>query len=546
MEIVSFARFGYAGEIIKVEADLRRGIPAITIVGLPDGAVREAMERMRAAIRNSGFEFPRERILINLSPADMKKEGSSFDLPIALAVLMASNDGEGPVSVSAAGTAGAERVMVLGELELSGAVRPVRGMLSAVARGIGEGIRHYIVPEENRAEAEIQDGVRIIGVSSLAEAMGRIRTLEAGDDPTSRTPAHAEPAPRTARSGPTPENPARRTAPEPVSWPAIDAAREGFEDVKGQARLVRALEIAAAGGHSLIAYGPPGCGKTLAIRRFPALLPDLDRETAVTVTRIHGIVGRNGAQSDDGPLIRRPPFREPHQNTSLEGMTGGGKNCLPGEVSLAHGGALFLDEATLFRTSVLQSLRTPLETGSVTVSRAGRSNTFPSRFQLLMAVNPCPCGNFGASGKLCTCLPESVERYWKRLTAPLLDRVDLRVCLAEPAGISMTAESGFSTADLRAEITAARVLQRGRGTGLNANLAPADIDAVCALSPAVRRLLECGMEAARLSGRGAHSILKTARTIADLEGSEAIREEHVLEAMQFRRWTGMVPDFLED
>jgi magnesium chelatase family protein len=325
--------------------------------------------------------------------------------------------------------------------------------------------------------------------------------------------------------------------------------------------LVRALEIAAAGGHSLIAYGPPGCGKTLAIRRFPSLLPDLDRETAVTVTRIHGIAGRNGEQMQEGPLIRRPPFREPHQNTSLEGMTGGGKNCLPGEISLAHGGALFLDEATLFRTSVLQSLRTPLETGVVTVSRAGRSNTFPSRFQLLMAVNPCPCGNFGSAGKICTCLPEMIERYWKRMTAPLLDRVDLRVSLSEPGSADMTGDAGFSTAELRAEITMARTMQRARNTArnaahggltgamhntLNANLEPGDIASVCVLSPAVKRLFESGMEAAHLSGRGAHSLLKTARTIADLEGSQTIREEHVLESMQFRRWTGMIPDFLED
>jgi len=537
MEIVSFAQRGYAGEIVKVEADLRRGIPAIDIVGLPDGAVREARERMRAAIRNSGLDFPRERILINLSPADLKKEGSSFDLPIALAVLLASKKTEktgenGPV-------------MVLGELELSGAVRPVRGILAAVSRGLENGIRTFMVPEQNVAEAEIRRDAGVIGVRTLSEAVRRLDSSTSGMSGTGekRTPG--------GQGGPGSAAP-----PYAVCWTETgDGPTSGFEDVRGQDTLVRALEIAAAGGHHLIAYGPPGCGKTLALERLPALLPEMDDETAVTVTRIHSIAGILDDQRSErcSALLRRPPFRKPHQSASLEGMTGGGAHCRPGEISLAHGGVLFLDEAALFRSSVLQSLRAPLETGAVTVSRAGRSDTFPARFQLLVAVNPCPCGNFGTAGRICTCTPEMIEQYWKRMTAPLLDRIDLRVSVGMPKAEDLVEKGRLTTAGLRSEIARARTAQWTRNRSvmpasgnswLNAHLEPDETVRLCALASGVQKLFVRSMEAARLSGRGGHGILKVARTVADLEGEAEIREEHLLEAVQFRRWNGSVPDFL--
>jgi len=541
MEIVSFAQRGYAGEIVKVEADLRRGIPAIDIVGLPDGAVREARERMRAAIRNSGLDFPRERILINLSPADLKKEGSSFDLPIALAVLFAAEEAK-PGAPD--GT-----VMILGELELSGAVRPVRGILAAVSRGLENGIRTFMVPNENVAEAEIRREAEVIGVHTLSEAVHRMHAPIACG--------------RSGRGGTGNEKSGSAPSPYAVRWcdrGGLDGPASGsFEDVRGQNTLVRALQIAAAGGHHLIAYGPPGCGKTLALGRFPALLPEMDDETAVTVTRIHSIAGildderTGGHHSGRGALLRTPPFREPHQSASLEGMTGGGAQCRPGEISLAHGGVLFLDEAAQFRSSVLQALRVPLETGTVTVSRAGKSDTFPARFQLLLAVNPCPCGNFGTAGRTCTCTSEMIEKYWKKMTAPLLDRIDLRVAVRMPGAADLVEKETLTTEGLRREITTAREAQwRRNRTGapvsgdswLNAHLGPAETGRLCVLAPAVQKLFVRSMEAARLSGRGGHGILKVARTVADLEGEAEIREEHLLEAVQFRRWNGSVPDFL--
>jgi len=551
MDIVSFAQYGYEGEIIKVEADLRRGIPAVDIVGLPDGAVREARERMRAAIRNSGLDFPRERILINLSPADLKKEGSGFDLPIALAVLLASEANAEEIDSQTDPQKNdwpEHRVMVLGELELSGTVRGVKGVLSAVSRGLEDGIRWYIVPDANRNEAEIRKEARVIGVSNLSEAVHLIKTIGSAD---TGGPVNTSAFANTRAA------PCRYSATWSDSGAVPDDA--GYEDIRGQDRLIRALQIAAAGGHHLIAYGPPGSGKTLALRRFPLLLPDLDEETAVTVTRIYSIAGLikgDGTETEKEALFRRPPFREPHPNASLEGIAGGGKNCRPGEISLAHGGALFLDEATQFRSSVLQSLRSPRETGSVTVSRAGRTDTIPSRFQLLMAVNPCPCGNYGTAGRICTCTPEMIELYWKRMTAPLLDRIDLRVDLQSPSAEEITGGPSYTTSGLREEIARAREIQSARNktdssvkkgdSWLNAHIGPGDIEKLCFLEGHVGRLFEKSMEAARLSGRGAHGILKTARTIADLEAAEKIGEDHILEAVQFRRWKGAVPDFLQE
>ncbi|HKL85243.1 MAG TPA: YifB family Mg chelatase-like AAA ATPase [Treponemataceae bacterium] len=520
MEIASFARLGYEGEIIKVEADLRRGIPAIDIVGLPDGAVKEARERMRAAIRNSGLDFPKERILINLCPADLKKEGSSFDLPIALAVLASAEQADTSES--------SNTVMVLGELELSGRVRPVRGVLAAISRGIACGIKLFIVPEQNLAEAQLLHQGKVEGARTLVEAVEKYHQLCATQSMTETD---------------TNEHINTKHPNEIIRWSKIQG---GYEDVKGQEKLVRALEIAAAGGHHLIAYGPPGCGKTLSLSRFPSLLPNLDTGTAMTLTRIHSIAGILPPPAFDGsnPLLYKAPFREPHQNASLEGIIGGGKNCLPGEISLAHGGVLFLDEAAQFRSSVLQALRTPLETGTVTVSRAGRADTYPAQFQLLMAVNPCPCGNFGAAGRICTCTPDMVEKYWKRMTAPLLDRIDIRVALDSPEGKSLIqSQSGFNTTDLRKSIMKARLAQQKRGK-VNARLDPEEIEKICHLSPSSQTLFSKSMEHARLSGRGGHALLKVARTIADLEEEPNIQDEHILEAIQFRKWNGFVPDFL--
>ncbi len=579
MVITSFARFGYEGEIVKVEADLRRGIPAIDIVGLPDGAIREARERMRAAIRNSGFDFPRERILINLSPASLRKEGSSFDLSIALAVL--------GTAAGMTGDPGGSRVMVLGELELSGAVRPVAGILAAVCHGAERGIRDIILPAENGEEAKVCGNARIHGVRTLTEAFHALSSLAPSlsreDNPSSR---------RRISDGRAPDGRAPDGA-KPNDYPIrFPPYREGFEVIHGQRRLIRALEIAAAGGHHLLAYGPPGCGKTLAIRKFPLLLPELDREAAITVTRIYGIAGlplpsqeyndvsdfsavatpsRGDAtlarnQPASPSLARTPPFRDPHQGASLEGMTGGGLRLKPGEISLAHGGTLFLDEAPQFKTNVLQALRGPLESGTVTVSRAGNTVAYPARFQLILSMNPCPCGNFGTPDRACVCPPDAVERYWKRLAAPLLDRIDLRVRAGIPGSTEMAGVASENRDDsarladtdgMRRRIGRARARQwarnrkdpgaRAKGENvhwLNAHLDPEETERICALGEAERAAYFDIVSAGKLSGRGAHGLLKVARTIADLADSERIVEAHLREAWELRKREDGAPDIL--
>ena len=564
MEILSFSSFGYEGELIKVEADLRRGLPVIDIVGLPGSAVKEARDRMRAAIRNSGLEFPVSRILINLSPADQKKEGSGFDLPIAIAVLTAKEAEKKSAEVKAKAQTiipqdedrEKESVMIMGELELSGRVRPVRGLIGAISAARSQGIKYFIVPKENEAEALIEDGINVFGVSDLIEALEFFYQIENGKFNTKPKGLKKENSPDTG------------TAPlfvwsdteEPEDFNfEKDSKKEfglvkGFEDIRGQDGLIRALEIAAAGGHNLIAYGPPGCGKTLSLSRFPLLLPDMDEKTAMETTRIYSIAGLLPQSSPR--LLKRPPFRMPSQNASMEGIIGGAGKCMPGEVSLAHGGVLFLDEAAQFKASVLQSLRAPLETGSVTLSRAGRSSTFPARFQLLLAINPCPCGNFGSPGKVCTCLPYEIEKYWKKLTAPLLDRIDIRVPVMPPKPENILAEAKYSTQTMREKIKNARLIQweRLKFTNKekkmqniiyeNAKLSPQETAEVCKMSGEAERFFSVIVNSKKLSGRGSHALLKISRTIADIESSKNISLAHIEEAAALRQWIKYLPDFL--
>lgn len=564
MEILSFSSFGYEGELIKVEADLRRGLPVIDIVGLPGSAVKEARDRMRAAIRNSGLEFPVSRILINLSPADQKKEGSGFDLPIAIAVLTAKEAEKKSAEVKAKAQTiipqdedrEKESVMIMGELELSGRVRPVRGLIGAISASRSQGIKYFIVPKENEAEALIEDGINVFGVSDLIEALEFFYQIENGKFNTKSQGLKKENSPDTG------------TAPlfvwsdteEPEDFNfEKDSKKEfglvkGFEDIRGQDGLIRALEIAAAGGHNLIAYGPPGCGKTLSLSRFPLLLPDMDEKTAMETTRIYSIAGLLPQSSPR--LLKRPPFRMPSQNASMEGIIGGAGKCMPGEVSLAHGGVLFLDEAAQFKASVLQSLRAPLETGSVTLSRAGRSSTFPAHFQLLLAINPCPCGNFGNPGKVCTCLPYEIEKYWKKLTAPLLDRIDIRVPVMPPKPENILAEAKYSTQTMREKIKNARLIQWERLTFVNkekkmqniiyenSKLSPQETAEVCKMSGEAERLFSVIVNSKKLSGRGSHALLKISRTIADIESSKNISLAHIEEAAALRQWIKYLPDFL--
>ncbi len=512
MTVVSFSPFGFEGSLVTIEVDLRRGIPAIDLVGLADNAVKEARERMRAAIRNSGYEFPMERVLISLSPADVKKEGAGFDLAIALAVLSARY----PESVQ--NYDAGMKVLVMGELELSGRVRPVRGIHAAVSTALEQGIKICIVAKENEKEASCNSFVKVFAVESLKEAFTLFTNISINSCTAWKR-----------------ENANVFDEDEGTVFPPVLEC-EDYKDIKGLSFLVRGLQIAAAGAHNLMAYGPPGCGKTLALQKFPSLLPLLSLEEAQPVTRIYSLAGciKNGER-----LIRKAPFRMPHQSASLEGLIGGGPQCRPGEVSLAHNGVLFLDEASEFRPSVLQSLRVPLEEGKVTLSRAGRHTVFPAQFQLLLASNPCPCGNFGVEDKVCVCPPRSVELYWKKFSSPLLDRIDIRIpVLQNGSTILNVKEKQYSSAFLRSDIERAVTIQRNRQGKRNARLYPEEIAQWCPLSPSIKEYLSVESGFLGFSSRAVHSCIKLSRTIADMRGASNIDMEDMKEAVLYRKNEG--------
>jgi len=500
MKIYAYAASGFAGRLVSVDVDIRRGIPGLDIVGLPDGAVRESRERVRVALRRSGFEFPRDRILVNLSPADLKKEGAAYDLPIAVGILERS----GQIA-----SVDAPPVLCAGELLLDGSVRAVNGILPAAAAALDAGIRRFIVPIANRREARALAGIRAAGLAHLRDLPRLFR---------SEWPA---------ASGETAEDPAEPDLCDDVG---------DLEDIRGQGLLKRALEAAAAGRHHLLIFGPPGSGKTMGARRFAGLLPDLDAPAALDVTRIWSQADKLGPESG---LLRRPPFREPHHTASAEGLLGGGSGT-PGEVSLAHKGVLFLDEAPEFGARVLQGLREPLESGRVVHARSGRTWWYPSEFQLLMAMNPCPCGNMGCEESACLCTPPEVNRYWRRLGGALLDRVDIRIPVAPVAPESLLGTSGESSETVRSRVEQARDLQRrrygGRSWCCNADIpagalqefVPLDRSSAADFALAARKL--------GFSSRAAHGVLRVARTLADIDGCPDVDGDHILEAVQHRRY----------
>lgn len=502
MKVYSFVAAGFEGYLIRVEVFIRRGIPAVDIVGLPDGAVREARERIRVAIQQSGFQFPRGHILINMAPADIRKEGASFDLSLAMAVLWASGQ------IEASGNR--EPWLVLGELELSGRVRAVRGTLGAVSAALNGGIRHFLVPEENSSEAWAAGGRDVRGIAHLREIPGILGM----DETRPSSEPHVE---------------LRQLEPE--------SSPPDIKELKGQAYLKRAMMVAAAGGHHMLLFGPPGSGKTLASSMMEGLLPPLSAELSHEVSRIWSQAGKLGRGSS---MITRPPFRTPHHSATLEGLIGGGASITPGEISLAHGGVLFLDETPEFQGRILQSLREPLETGRVTIVRAGRSYWFPSDFQLLLAANPCPCGNMGRPNARCICTPQEVQRYWKKIGGALMDRIDIRIPVEAVEPKVLLKDCPESSADLRRSIDVAAERQRSRyrerGFSKNRSLSVDGVGTFCRLSPELEEYFTLMIGKIGFSSRACHSVLKLARTIADLADRDEIIRDDLEEAGQYRRF----------
>lgn len=487
---------GVEGRPIEVEVDLVRRLPAMVVVGLPGGAVREGTERIRSAVVQSGFDFPRKRVVVNLAPADIRKTGTGFDLPIAVGILAAAEEVD------------SQRLQgsyFLGELALDGALRGVRGVLPLVLQAAEAGLERVVVPAENEAEAAEVQGLEVLVARDLREVGAWLDGRR--------------------------ELPRARPAPPPPPGPeALD-----LRTVRGQHRARRALEIAAAGGHNLLLIGPPGCGKTMLAARLPTILPELDHHEAIDITRVHSVAG---LLDDHVGLVRRRPFRCPHHSISAAGMIGSA-SLRPGEASLAHRGVLFLDELPEFSRHVLELLRAPLEDRRITVARAAGTVHYPADFALVAAANPCPCGYAGHAQRACTCSPGTIERYRSRMSGPLLDRMDLQVWV-QPVDPELLAhgEPGEDSAAVRLRVDAARSRQRARaertGASSNAALAGEAIEAAAAPTPAARQTLAAVLETWSLSARAWARMLKVARTIADLDGAERVDEAHVLEASAFR------------
>lgn len=489
---------GIGGYEVLLEVYISNGLPAFDVVGLPDAAVREARERVRAAIKNNGYRFPVSRMTVNLAPADKKKAGTLYDLPMFIGILAADGDIDEP----------GDDCAFIGELSLSGELRPVYGALPMAIAAARCGVKKLFVPADNAAEAAFADGISVYPVKNVDELLRLMRG---------------------------------KVNIEPAAAPALDTLMEhmpDFSEVKGQENVKRALEIAAAGGHNILIVGPPGAGKSMMAKRLPGILPDMSRGEMIQSTEIYSVAGLT---SREHPIVSMRPFRAPHHTVSAAGLSGGGTSPRPGEISLAHNGVLFLDELPEFRSDVLEVLRQPLEDGEVTVSRVAGTVTYPSRFMLVCAMNPCKCGWYGHPSGRCRCTERDVRRYHSKISGPLLDRIDLIVEVPALDYEELSRRSSAErSADIKKRVNAAREIQRrrfgGDGTMCNAHIGSREMNEICALDAEGEALMHAAFDSMGLSARSYDRILRVARTIADLDGQETISPEHVAEAIQYRTY----------